>query len=599
MTAYPISDDVSDRADRKVGQVFIRNPADDVNLGDASNPIRTDPVGLTEQPIAADEVSDYAPSPASVIGESTRLTADPSRQLMIRGPVLTDEETFRDDFSGSSLTTALTGTVTVVNGSTTVIGSGTAFRAQLDTLKYIRLSAHADTTLARISRVISDTQLELESGYTGASGSGAAIWSYWIPTIPTGASISVIDSLLTLSASMTNGHIVGIERNTDYLPLSVIFVATSIGCDVDRVVTIGLEDILGTANASAVMQFTSLSTIVNCKSTFSTDSYEETEVSFPGSATTSTQNIYEIIVSADAVAYKINNVQILQHRIHVPPPYVQLKAVAYIRNLATPSVTDSTIIDAIYVKSHNDIDVVKPMSIEGTAGGQPIIVQFGSAGGGTSLPKMVNLVFSKTEGAIIANVFKRATTYTVPSGYNGFVIKFVSFQEEVGASRLVAEKHLVNFNNSTQVMTLVSFYLEPQFVAQVQAEVTTAFAAGAGNVVLSVQYVSDVGTLRTRTITIPKGSAVGSRWDLDIHPNDNGVREILTVTGTPTQVGVVKILGLMNLIVHQDQSTTTQTETLFAPGAITFPAGTVLGIEYSGGTVSKKRFFDTLIQLVQ
>jgi len=83
-----------------------------------------------------------------------------------------------------------------------------------------------------------------------------------------------------------------------------------------------------------------------------------------------------------------------------------------------------------------------------------------------------------------------------------------------------------------------------------------------------------------------------------LQTGDLGLRSIQNVTGTPTQVGVIKILGLLQLSVHQDQSTSSQTETLFAPGAITFPPGTALGIEYSGGTVSKQRTFDALIQLI-
>ena len=134
----------------------------------------------------------------------------------------------------------------------------------------------------------------------------------------------------------------------------------------------------------------------------------------------------------------------------------------------------------------------------------------------------------------------------------------------------------------------------------VQADVTTAFAAGSGNVVLTITYTNEAGTAgRSGTITIPKGSALASRWDLVLQGADLGVTSIQNVTTATAQVGVVTLLGLVQLALHQDQSTTTQTETLYAPGAITFPAGTVLGIEYAGGTVSKQRTFDMLIQLVQ
>lgn len=43
--------DVSDRADRKLGSVFVRKPDDSVNLGDDVNPVRIDPTGQTLQPV--------------------------------------------------------------------------------------------------------------------------------------------------------------------------------------------------------------------------------------------------------------------------------------------------------------------------------------------------------------------------------------------------------------------------------------------------------------------------------------------------------------------------------------------------------------------
>ena len=229
----------------------------------------------------------------------------------------------------------------------------------------------------------------------------------------------------------------------------------------------------------------------------------------------------------------------------------------------------------------------------------PIPIQFGQPGGLTALPKIIDITFNKSEGALVANAYKRVATYTVPIGYIGYLIKFVSFQNEVASSRVVAETNLGTHNNNTNIFTAGTPYVDPQWASVIQAEVTTAFAAGSGNVVLTVGYTNENGTAgRTGTITIPKGSVIGSRWDLVLQAGDLGLRSIQTVSGTPTQVGVVKILGLVQLGLHQDQSTTAQTETLYAPGAITFPAGTVIGIEYAGGTVSKQRILNALIQLL-
>ena len=242
-----------------------------------------------------------------------------------------------------------------------------------------------------------------------------------------------------------------------------------------------------------------------------------------------------------------------------------------------------------------------PINITGSVGvaNTPLTIQFGVPGGGLALPKMINLSFNKSEGAIVANAFKRVVTYTIPSGFNGYIIRFTSFQNEAAQSRLVTETNMCQLNINTNVFTAGTPYISPQFTSVAQAEVTTALAAGAGNVVITATYTNELDVVgRTGTITVPKGSAIGTRWDLVFQTGDLGARSIQNLSAAPTQVGIVKVLGLLQLASHQNLSTTTQNETSFAPGAITFPSGTILGVEYAGGTVSKTRLFDALIQLV-
>jgi hypothetical protein len=196
-------------------------------------------------------------------------------------------------------------------------------------------------------------------------------------------------------------------------------------------------------------------------------------------------------------------------------------------------------------------------------------------------------------------VYKRVVTFAIPASYNAYLVKFVSFQGEAAASRIVSETQFCTWNNNTQTFSAGTPYTVPGWAAIVQAEVTTAFASGSGNVVLTVTYTNETGTAgRSGTITIPKGSALLSRWDLVLQGSDLGVQSIQSITTATVQVGVIKILGLVQLALHQDQSTTTQTETLYAPGSLTFGPGTTLGIEYAGGTVSKSRLLDALVQLV-
>ncbi|HXF91175.1 MAG TPA: hypothetical protein VNK46_00325, partial [Nitrospiraceae bacterium] len=51
-TSGNLAMDVADRATRKVGQVFLRNPGDTANMGDAATPVRVDPTGTTTQPVS-------------------------------------------------------------------------------------------------------------------------------------------------------------------------------------------------------------------------------------------------------------------------------------------------------------------------------------------------------------------------------------------------------------------------------------------------------------------------------------------------------------------------------------------------------------------
>ncbi len=69
-------------------------------------------------------------------------------------------------------TTALTGTVTMTNGSTTVTGSSTLFTTELYPGDQMKLNA--DSSWGIIGKIISNTSITLSSVYGGTGGSGAA-----------------------------------------------------------------------------------------------------------------------------------------------------------------------------------------------------------------------------------------------------------------------------------------------------------------------------------------------------------------------------------------------------------------------------------------
>lgn len=62
---------------------------------------------------------------------------------------------------------ALTGTVTFQNGSLAVIGSGTLFTTEVEVGDYVRFNTHDNTTFARVSRIVDNTNLLISEPYKG------------------------------------------------------------------------------------------------------------------------------------------------------------------------------------------------------------------------------------------------------------------------------------------------------------------------------------------------------------------------------------------------------------------------------------------------
>jgi hypothetical protein len=548
------------------------------------------------------------PDPSSYdTTESVDPLIDAYGNIQVRSTVLTDETSFRDDFSSNTLVFDLTGTITLNNTSTSVTGVGTLFTEEIKIGDYIRLSSDINSTLTQVSYIIDDTSLELTENYLGTSGSGSGKVSNWgINIAASPSSTSVSSSILSITNSTVNGALSYIERAADYLP----FVLTAYISVSQRITNqelfIGFRDDCTSPEKEASFIWDGTDNrILKCRSSFSSDSIEESEITLPGELVTDSNLVYQIELTPNQVTFLVDGIKVASHQLHLPGPYDVLELCTGILNTGTTSSNTTMNIDSVFFQNTDQVQTGnifkgEPQAVQGVTGGVPITIQFGNPGGGTSLPRMVNIVYNKSDGAIVANAYKRVQTYTIPTGYNGYIIRFVSFQGEAAASRCVAETNFGSFNNSTQVWTSSSSYTVPQWAGVIQAEVTTAIQAGSGSVTVTVGYTNNTGTAgRTGTITIPRGALVGARYDLALQSGDLGVQSIQTVTSTPTVTGVFKIIGLLQLSVHQDQSTTTQTETLFAPGAITFPPNTTIGIEYAGGTVSKSRLFDTLIQLVQ
>jgi hypothetical protein len=258
----------------------------------------------------------------------------------------------------------------------------------------------------------------------------------------------------------------------------------------------------------------------------------------------------------------------------------------------------------LIAKVGNELDGENRLHVDAvinTAHQLPIPVTF-SLPGGEALPKMVSFFYNQTIGALVANQWKRAVTYTVPTGYNGYLIRYTSFQGEAAYSRIVSELMMGTLNLITNAFVggaAGNQYTFPQWTSAPQIEVTQAVGSAA-NVVVTFDYTNEGGiAARTGTVNVPKSSIIGTRLDITLQAGDLGIQSIQSASTAPTSSsGAIKLLGFVQLGYHEDGGTNFM-ETMYSPGATTFPTATVLGIEHQGGMVSKARRFDVLLQLVK
>ena len=536
----------------------------------------------------------WIPDPSSHLdsAQNRALQLDTARNLMTRSQCLTDEESFRTDFTANDLYTDLTGTCYFTNGSTVVAGVGTAFFDEVTPGNYVKLSTHADTAYARVAEVHADNRLTLESAYAGATASGTGRDSEWIYAVGAGGSVTQAASVVNLVSGTTSGSSVVITRFGDYLPIIVGFAASVTQRIANQEAMVGLSDM---ADHQAIVIFDGTdNTKVRLRSSFSALDVQETLAALPGGLTTAGSVYYQIEVLPNQVTLYANGTPVASHQLHVPGPYATLDCHAMITNTGVPASTTTLSLDTFFLTNMDRVEVGS------TFKSSPAAVQLSYEGGVgvLSLPKMVDLFYNASDGAVVASTFKRVATYVIPAGYYGYLIKFASYQAESAASRLVAETPMGTHVESTNAFTAGSAYVPPQWASVVEAEVTTPYGAGS-NCTITVTYTNETGVAgRTATFTIPKSSVVGTRFVVPPQAGDLGFRAITGVSGTPTQAGAIKLLGLLQLAFHEDQATTVQSETVYAAGAITFPTGTVLGVEYAGGTVSKQRTLGALIQLL-
>ena len=316
--------------------------------------------------------SSYQPSPNNIPGVSAQLSVDAKGRLETHSVVTSDEGTFRDDFSGTALTTALTGTITFTNASTAITGSGTTFTTQLSVNDYIKKTADADTLYVRVASITSDTQLVLASNYTGTSASSTAVVSNWLIASPTGGSLAVANSIFTIATGTTNGAVGSIQRIGNYLPYTSQWLVSLSQRIANQNFVIGFQNAISGTQQQAVVQFTGTNnTQVNLVTGVSSAAadIQTTTVTLPNNGTTNTYRLYRLDISSNQVTLSIDNVIVANHATHIPGPYDVLNFVAVATNTAAPASTTSMNIDFCYSSNKDRVQV------DGDFPGEPLPIK--------------------------------------------------------------------------------------------------------------------------------------------------------------------------------------------------------------------------------
>jgi hypothetical protein len=389
--------------------------------------------------------SSWVPDPSNYMDteQNRALKMDVGRALVVRGTVLTDEASFRDDFTGATIYTDKTGTFYFTNGSKVVTGVGTAFLSELNTQHYIKQSTHADSVYALIGEIKSDTYLELAEPYTGATASGTGRSSFWTYIIGSGAAITQTGSEILLASGTTSGTRVHAHRGGDYLPYVIGFRARVTQRIANQVITVGLGDAeYDTAANQAMLVFDgTTNTTVKLRTSSAAADVEITTVTLPDALVSSTAAYYQLEVLPSRVVLFVNDVKVAEHKLHIPSPYASMDCHADIHNTGVAGSTTTLALDTYFLSNFDRVEVSSsaksdPLSVKELRASVPTVTSVAAAVADTSLlasnPNRLGAAVVNDSTAILYLKFGSGasnTSYTVrmtayayyevPFGYTG------------------------------------------------------------------------------------------------------------------------------------------------------------------------------------
>jgi len=294
----------------------------------------------------------------SNVGVVPTLRSDIEGNLVTRGQVLTDERSFRDDFTGSNIVFSLSGTSTFSN-SVYVTGLSTSYLSEVKIGDYIKLDADPESDLTIVHDILSDTSLILENEYHGTVTSGAASRTNWYFQSGTGGTLTYTTTEVELNSGPNPGGNSSIFKQGDYGPMSASFVAKLSDRRANQTTALGLaETAIHMADKIALVTFTGTdNTKANFVTSSASEDLETTVVTIPNGETTATYHTYLIAVFPTECYLIIDNTRVATHTRHIPGPYDVMSLTAGIGNYGVVAGSSTVTVDVSYFCNFNHISV--------------------------------------------------------------------------------------------------------------------------------------------------------------------------------------------------------------------------------------------------
>lgn len=419
----------------------------------------------TAAEIRASQTSGFYPDPHSYEASTDQnIRVDSDNNLQTRSEVFVDAGSIRDDFSGSSLTSILTGSATFTNGSTNVVGVGTDFGSSVGKKNYIKASSAADSAFCRVLTIISDTELELESPYTGATATATITFSQWQPSTANSGTVSVANSLVTLASGTLNGGSSKITRSVDYCPLSM-YVDLSISQRItNQTIIVGMASEDDEKKVQLVFDGTDISTVkFRTASSSNVNDIQETIIIIPGLLGSATRLAYQLDMTPAGAAVSINGIVKAVHRTHIPGPYDVMNAIVSTVNTAVVTATLVTV-DSIFISN------VDQLQVNNTFTGAPLKVQVIGA------PQLNYSSFSygTIATAAVTRVAVRKTAYT---------------EQTVNAQRSIISSSANDSAVGTGARKVVITYYDQNLAGPFEEEITLNGTTAVNIVATNICYI--------------------------------------------------------------------------------------------------------------